>query len=410
MSGTDDAHAESTIGERIRRLRHDVVMTQDDLAAAADVSTDLIRKLEQGRRQTASIASLSRIARALGVDLGVLLGPARPAGSARQDQRLIWAIRDALTSVDDVLGELDDVDAPDLTELDRTVTYARGTYREARFTTLAALLPRLLADAHAATHAAPAAEAGRAADLAAQVHQVTAATLARFGAADLGHVAAREALRLAAGALDPLRLASARGTFGHVLIVQGRYGDAERVYVTTAKQLEPTTQASTAHWSGYGHLLMGGATAAARQRRPGAATDLLTEAAAVAQRTGADRTDYDMFFGPSELVVQSTDCAVVAEDYVAAAEAARRMPRDSAIPLIGRSRHLADVAHAQLRLGHAQAAESTLVTMERAAPEWTALHRLPRVLVGELLTRGRPSSRLRELAQRLQATPAPRED
>jgi hypothetical protein len=347
----------------------------------------------------------------LGVHLAVLLGPARPARSARQDQHQIGAIRDALTSVDDVLGEeLDGVDAPDLTELDRTVTYAWRTDQAGQHTTVAAMLPRLLADAHAATHAATAAEAGRAADLAAQVHQITARTLMQFGAADLGHVAAREALHLAAGALDPLRLASARITFSHVLITQGRYGDAERVGVTTAKQLEPTAQASTAHWSVYGHLLLRGATAAARQGRSGTATDLLTEAAAVAQQTGRDRTDYDVLFGPSILVMQATDCAVVAGDYVAAAGTARRMPRDSALPLIGRSRHLADVAHAQLRLGRTQAAESALLTMERATPEWTALHRLPRLLVGELLTRGRPSLRLRELAQRLQVTPAHHED
>ncbi|MGB8198167.1 MAG: transcriptional regulator, partial [Pseudonocardiaceae bacterium] len=240
--------------------------------------------------------------------------------------------------------------------------------------------------------------------------QVTARTLVRFGAADLGHVAAREALRLATGAPDSLRLASACDTLGFVLINQGRYGDAERVSVATAKQVQPTAQASTAHWSVYGGVLLRGATAAARQRRSGAATDLLTEAATAARQTDRDSTDYDVIFGPSTLVMQSTDCAVVAEDYVAAAETARRMPRDSTLPPVGRSRHLVDVAHTQLRLGRTQAAESTLVTMERAAPEWTALHRLPRVLVGELLTRGRPSSRLRELAQRLQTTPAPRED
>jgi transcriptional regulator with XRE-family HTH domain len=149
MSGTDDVRAESPIGERIRRFRHNVVMTQDDLAAAADVSTDLIRKLEQGQRQTASIASLSRIARALGVGIAALLGPAPPAASAEQHQPQIVAIRDALTSVDDILGELDDVDAPDLTELARTVIHAWGLYWTCRYATLAAMLPRLLAEAHA---------------------------------------------------------------------------------------------------------------------------------------------------------------------------------------------------------------------------------------------------------------------
>lgn len=70
-----------SIGERIRQLRNGL-MTQDDLAAAAGVSTDLVRKLEQGRRHTASIASLHRIARALDVDLGELLGREATAQSA----------------------------------------------------------------------------------------------------------------------------------------------------------------------------------------------------------------------------------------------------------------------------------------------------------------------------------------
>jgi transcriptional regulator with XRE-family HTH domain len=397
-----DDRAESTIGGCLRRLRKDALMTQDDLAAAAGVSTDLIRKLEQGRRQTASIGSLYRIARALGVDIAELLGPVRTTSASAPEQGHILAIRDALTSVDDILDEFDGVDAPDLTELGRAVTYAWGSFWSGRYATLAAMLPRLLAEAQAAMHATTTAEAGCAADLAAQVHQITAATLLRFGKADLGNVAARESLRLAAGAPDPLRLASARYILGHVLIAQGRYIDAERVSVTTAKQVQPTAHASMAQWSVYGGVLLRGATAAARQGRSGAAADLLTEATAAARQTGMDRTDYDVIFGPSNLVMQSTDCSIVAEDYAAAAKTARQMPRDSALPLVSRSRHLADVAHAQLRLGRTQAAESTLLTIERTAPEWTVHHQLPRMLVGELLiAERRRSTPLRELAKRI---------
>lgn len=42
--------------------------------------------------------------------------------------------------------------------------------------------------------------------------------------------------------------------------------------------------------------------------------------------------------------MQSADVAVVTEDYARAAEVARRMPWDAALPLAARSRHLADVA------------------------------------------------------------------
>lgn len=175
----------------------------------------------------------------------------------------------------------------------------------------------------------------------------------------------------------------------------------------TAQDLQPTGEASPAELTVYGGVLSLGATSAARQRRTGAVAELLSEAAETAGRAGVDRTDYEMLFGPSNVVMQSVDCAVVAEDYAAAAQVARRMPQDSALPLAARSRHLADVAHAQLRLGRTQAAESTLLTMERAAPEWTAHHRLPRLLVGELLTRKRPSARLRELSHRLNVTRRP---
>jgi transcriptional regulator with XRE-family HTH domain len=397
------------IGERIRALRKSFTYTQDDLAAAAEVSVDVIRKLEQGRRHTASIGTLQRIARALDVDVAELLGPSRPIPATGEDKARVGAIRGALTSVDDLLGELDGADAPDLTEFSRAVTYAWGVYWAGRHGLLAAMLPRLLTEAAAATHGAAASRAGRAADLAAQVHQITTGTLLGLGTPDLGYVAAREAVRLAALTSDPLRAAAARNTLSHVLIRQGRFVDAERVCVATAEDMQPRGDASTAHLSVYGGVLLRGATAAARQGRAGAATELLAEAAAVARRTGVDRTDYDLVFGPSNVVMQSADCAVVAEDYVAAAEVARTMPRDSALPLVSRCRHLADVAHAQLRLGHDRSAESTLLTMERVAPEWTARHQLPRVLVGELLNRGRPSVRLRELAHRMNAprTPLP---
>lgn len=391
------------IGERIRELRRGV-HSQVDLATAADVSVDVIRKLEQGRRQTASIATLQRIARVLDVDIGDLLGRSRPVPSGGEGQVRVLAIRDALTSVDDLLGELDDVDAPDLSELGRSVTYAWGAYWAGRYGVLAAMLPRLLVEVRAALHHAQAGAAGPAADLAAQVHQLAANTLVRLGEADLGYVAARESLRLAAGGPDPLRDAASWSTLSHVFLRQGRFTEAERVAVATAQDVQPSDDAAVPKLSVYGGLLLGGATAAARGGRVGAAEALLDEAGEVAGRTGVDRTDYEVVFGPSNWVMQSADVAVVAEDYATAAAVARRMPRDSALPLAARSRHLADVAHSQVRLDHDGAAELALLTLERGAPEWTAHHRLPRVLVGELLTRRRISVALRELAGRLGAT------
>jgi transcriptional regulator with XRE-family HTH domain len=210
----------SQVGERIKRLRNDVLMTQDDLAAAAGVSTDLIRKLEQGQRHTCSIGSLHRIARALGVEVGELLGRARPQRSTDGGQALVLPIRDALTPVDDLTGLIDDdTGVPTVAELGRSVTYGWSAYWGGRYGLLAVMLPDLLAQSRAVLRGAVA-DRARAIDLAAQVQQLTAGTLLRLGAADLAHTAARESLRLAAGGDDPLRDAAMRSTLTYVLIRQ----------------------------------------------------------------------------------------------------------------------------------------------------------------------------------------------
>ncbi|MGH3865412.1 MAG: helix-turn-helix domain-containing protein [Pseudonocardiaceae bacterium] len=116
---------ELAIGERIKRLRNRALMTQDDLAAAAGVSTDVIRKLEQGRRHTASIRSLHRIAAALDVDLGELLGR-ESMPDAAPDAGVV-ALRQAVADVTDLLGGADG-EPLSLRDAERSVTYLWGTY------------------------------------------------------------------------------------------------------------------------------------------------------------------------------------------------------------------------------------------------------------------------------------------
>jgi len=119
-----DTGAESMIGERIKRLRRGV-MTQDDLAAAAGLSADLIRKLEQGMRHTASIRSLHRIARALDVGLGELLGGERLPEAAPHAG--VVALRQAVADVADLLGEVEG-EPLSLRDAQRSVSYLWGAY------------------------------------------------------------------------------------------------------------------------------------------------------------------------------------------------------------------------------------------------------------------------------------------
>jgi len=74
-----------TIGYQLRRLRRLRGLTQEELADRANVSRDVVTKLEQGRRQTARITSLACLAHALEVELSALLERATPVLETEND-------------------------------------------------------------------------------------------------------------------------------------------------------------------------------------------------------------------------------------------------------------------------------------------------------------------------------------
>ncbi|HEY3003649.1 MAG TPA: helix-turn-helix transcriptional regulator [Kribbellaceae bacterium] len=62
-----------SIGDRLRKLRGERGLTQEQLAERADVSVDLVKKLEQNARSSARLASLAALADALAVSPAELL-------------------------------------------------------------------------------------------------------------------------------------------------------------------------------------------------------------------------------------------------------------------------------------------------------------------------------------------------
>lgn len=198
----DDIGAAFAIGERIKRLRHDALMTQDDLAAAAGVSTDLIRKLEQGRRLTASIGSLHRIAAALDVDLGELLSRENMPDAA-PDAGVV-ALRQAVADVADLLGDIEG-EPLSLRDAERSVTYLWGAYWGGKYDQLTGLLPPALIGLRATLHAADMATRSKAAEQLGWGYWVAASTLTHLLQPDAAFMAVRRAVELAESADDPLR-------------------------------------------------------------------------------------------------------------------------------------------------------------------------------------------------------------
>jgi transcriptional regulator with XRE-family HTH domain len=211
MSGVNmgDVCAERPLGERIRRLRKAALMTQDDLAAAAGVSTDLIRKLEQGRRHTASIGSLHRIAGALDVDLGELLSRENMPGQA-PDAGVV-ALRQAVADVADLLGDVEG-EPLSLRDAERSVTYLWGAYWSGKYNHLTGLIPQALLGLRATLHAADVATRPKAAEQLAWGYWVAASTLTHLLQPDAAFMAVRQAVGLAQDGDDPLLAAALKGS------------------------------------------------------------------------------------------------------------------------------------------------------------------------------------------------------
>ena len=120
-----------TIGYQLRRLRRLRGLTQEDLADRANVSRDLVAKLEQGRRQSARIGSLVSLAGALDVELSALVTRAMPVpetiasqsdrgpgdGPAIQERATTMTAASGVVTGEQRYPEIDDMDRRELLRL-----------------------------------------------------------------------------------------------------------------------------------------------------------------------------------------------------------------------------------------------------------------------------------------------------
>jgi transcriptional regulator with XRE-family HTH domain len=375
----------SEIGQRIYDLRTERVprLTQRELAERAGLSVDLIQKLEQGRKATAKITSLSAIATALDVDLAALLSKPTHLESLPVDGGLLELRRVLTPVVDQPADHYTSTEELRTALADAWVAYWSGDYD-----LLTGFLPSIISGARGPAMA----------DQLAEACQVAACTLVHLGHSDLSLVAVETALRVVE---DPLLRAAVVGTRAWVLLNQARPGDAAITAIAEADLMEPRRKAQRAEISLWGSLLITGATAAARAGDNDEAQDLLQVAHGAAVRLGEDRNDYQTAFGAGQVVMQRVDVAVVAGDYVRALDVASKMPQVTSLPLAARSRHKADLAHANANLGRYGEAERILLDIERTAPRWIKYQVFPRAVIGELLVTRRPSAGVRGLARRL---------
>lgn len=387
------------IGARIKQFRGKAI-SQRELAERAEISIEVIRALEQGKRTGASIGTLHKIARALDVDIADLVGKRYGIPTDNPDAG-VTAIRRALTPVDDLMDEFADEPPLTLSNAARAVDYAWGSYWSGAYERLAALLPPGITQLRATAKHAQGGDIAPAHELLARMYWVTGCTLVHLGQADPAFTAIREALDAAQKGNDPLLAATLRGSVAWQLLVAGRYTESHAVALKAAASIEPAGRVGQDQLAVYGSLVLQGATAAGREQKVGAALDLAAAAGEVADRIGEDTKHYECGFGPSQVVMQTTDINVSTENYVEALTAAREMPRGGAgLAPVSQARHLTDRAAALVRIGdHRKALDLLLAAENIGGAEWTKYQSLLRQVVTELLDHDRRTP-LQELAHR----------
>jgi transcriptional regulator with XRE-family HTH domain len=398
-----------SIGERLAWLREARELTQEQLAERAGVHVDTIRKLEQGRRDSARMATYQKLASGLDVELGRLLGQATMTHQLPEGGGLL-ALRNAvqdLAGLPGVPGNGIDEDAPTLAELKATFTKAQARYQKGLFTELTGTLPGLVNDLRAAAREASTAEHVEAVwSMSAATYIIAADLAAQLGHTDLAYLAVERALHASQRASDPLREALAVSTLSLVLLRQGRWDQAHDLAVRKAAEVEPRfSSTNREQLAMYGLLLLSGAVPASRAKQGGAATELVKQARAAATLSGTLKVRGTVF-GPSSVAMQATTVAVSLGDAPTALERATDVRLNELPWPISRARHRLDVAHALYQVDNQAAALKTLLEVEAAQPEWIKHQVLAATTVRDLLEdERRKNSALRGLAGRLGVDP-----
>lgn len=405
---------DGTIGAQIRDLRRRRGLTQEDLAAKAGLSRDVIKKIESGG--SARMSTYHAIARALGVVTLTFAAPQspEPVPAAHNDAALA-EIRSAInppTGIDgQPLFKFNGDTEPDLGMLRDAVRTVALAYHGDRYDTVAELAPAVVRSAHQHVAALDGDQQAEARRLRSDALGAIGRYLIQIREHDLALMALRDSLADALAIEDKSLAAAAISSQAWALMRQGRFREVEDLCVAAADRVEPQiSKATPDQLSAWGWLMLRAAAAAARNNRPAEAREYHRVAVAAAAPLGREHehTVGWRAWGPltvalkgpeHELVMGAPDQALALAEQLPVG-VGRTMPSDW-------HRHLLDRAHAHLQLGDTDRATEILTRLRVQAPVWLRYQQTAREITEDLLAAAKrmPSEQQRDLADFLAVTP-----
>ncbi|MBT2235553.1 helix-turn-helix domain-containing protein [Nonomuraea sp. NEAU-A123] len=387
----------STIGANLKRARNDRGLSQEGLADKAQLSKDLIGKLEQGRRTSCRMTSLMKLANALDVDLADLTGKRERLGTDR-DGGSVLAIRDAILAPSLMPG-LSGLDADDdgnptpLPELSAAVSRSWKDYWAGDFGPLVAAMPGLITEARL-THRS---EGPAATTAMAQSYQLAACLLLHLGKTDLAAISAERGLQAASQGTDEWQWASVVSTLAWVLMYQGRLTESENLAADVAARIEPSFSSPAPHLASWGNLLIAAIDTAAIAGRD--VSEYVSMAAAGAERLGGLVSAYQTTFGASKVAANAVHAYTMQKNPGEALKTARRV-RVEELPRIAYGHHLIDLAQAHTDAHHLHTAEARLEEASALSPVWFRHQVTAQSIVADIREQQtRPSPTIRRLAR-----------
>ena len=394
----------------MRAHRRTAGLSQEQLAADADLSVSVIRKIEQGGQ--ARVETLHSIARALGVTTSELFAPGspRPVVEDETNRQMLAQLRRALmppVGISEPLADAGEVE--ELPDLRRRIEDGLALYGADRYDSVARMLPKLLRSAEAATVTMEGEEQREAVIIRAHALLLAGKYLTQVRQYDMAYQALAEGIRLARETEQTL--VAATGVIGMcwLFLRQDRFDEAEQLAVTTAEQIEPRmSSASVGQLAAWGELWLRVASAAVRNNRPDEAEEARRMAATAASAVGQEHVDYRTHwatFGPVTAELKAVEDLALAgdsrgvlrraDDGLLTRRAMRKVGRPSTINW---NRHRLDVARSHVELGSTQDAMDELTRIKRTAGNWIQHQPMARYIMRDIL-----KTRKRSLTQEMRS-------